>query len=156
MTDRIDYASRLIAAQPPLVYGAFATPEAYLSWLPPQGMSGQIRDWQFRDGGGYWMTLTYADAAGSPGKTADDADEVEVVFQRLIPDQRIEQLVRFRSEDEAYAGTMRMTWLFEAQAGGTHISVTCEDVPRGISPEDHQVGLASSLANLAAYVEDRA
>lgn len=156
MAERVDYASRLIAAPPAVVYAAFTTPEAYLAWLPPEGMSGQVRDWQFRDGGGYWMKLTYADASGAPGKTAADADELRVTFLRLVPDQRIEQQVQFESEDEAYTGLMRMIWLFEAQAAGTHVSVTCRDVPPGILPEDHQAGLASSLANLASYVEDRA
>lgn len=33
------------------------------------------------------------------------------------------------------------------------VTVTAEQVPVGVSPEDHAKGLASSLANLAAYVE---
>jgi len=31
--------------------------------------------------------------------------------------------------------------------------IVAEDVPDGISAEDHAAGLASSLTNLAAYVE---
>jgi hypothetical protein len=33
------------------------------------------------------------------------------------------------------------------------VDIRADDVPAGISAEDHAVGLASSLANLAAYVE---
>jgi len=32
-------------------------------------------------------------------------------------------------------------------------AAVCEQVPYGIGAEDHQVGLASTLANLAAHVE---
>jgi len=36
--------------------------------------------------------------------------------------------------------------------GGSDVSITAEDVPAGISAEDHAAGLASSLANLAAHL----
>ena len=36
---------------------------------------------------------------------------------------------------------------------GTRVVITADDVPNGISAEDHATGLASSLANLARHVE---
>jgi hypothetical protein len=36
---------------------------------------------------------------------------------------------------------------------GTRVDITADDVPFGISAEDHAAGLASSLANLAGYLE---
>jgi hypothetical protein len=33
------------------------------------------------------------------------------------------------------------------------VEIRADDVPDGISAEDHAAGLASSLANLAAYLE---
>ena len=36
---------------------------------------------------------------------------------------------------------------------GTRVDIVAEDVPDGISAEDHAAGLASSLTNLAAHVE---
>ena len=36
---------------------------------------------------------------------------------------------------------------------GTEVRITAEDVPDGISAEDHAEGLSSSLFNLAAYLE---
>ena len=36
---------------------------------------------------------------------------------------------------------------------GTRVNIVAEDVPDGISAEDHAAGLASSLAKLAAYLE---
>ena len=63
------------------------------------------------------------------------------------------QAVDFESDDPALAGTMTMTWSVSDVEGGTLVDVRADDVPTGISAEDHAAGLASSLANLAAYVE---
>jgi hypothetical protein len=52
-----------------------------------------------------------------------------------------------------YAGTMTMTWAVTPVSAGTLADIVAEDVPDGISAEDHAAGLSSSLANLAAYVE---
>lgn len=40
-----------------------------------------------------------------------------------------------------------------AAEGGTEVFVKADDVPQGISASDHEAGIASSLANLAAYVK---
>lgn len=50
---------------------------------------------------------------------------------------------------------MTMTWTLEPEAGGTMVTVTAEDVPTGVRAEDHEAGLASSLANLAGPVEEK-
>ena len=63
------------------------------------------------------------------------------------------QAVDFVSDDPANAGTMTMTWEVAAAGAGTRVDIVAEDVPDGISAEDHAAGLASSLAKLAAYVE---
>ena len=47
---------------------------------------------------------------------------------------------------------MTMTWEIGAVDAGSHVEFRAEDVPQGISAEDHQAGLTSSLENLAAYV----
>ena len=59
----------------------------------------------------------------------------------------------FAAEDPAYAGTMTMTWNLTATGGGTEVTVTATDVPAGIDRATHEAGIASSLANLADYVE---
>ena len=63
------------------------------------------------------------------------------------------QAVDFVSDDPAYAGAMIMTWEVTAADAGTRVNIVAEDVPDGISAEDHAAGLASSLTNLAAYLE---
>lgn len=156
MSKRIDTGSRLIRAPASRVYRAFATARAMESWLPPEGMTGTMLAFAFREGGAYRMRLTYNEPQHTPGKTSKDADEVEGRFVKLMPDERIEQAVAFESDDPAFAGEMRMTWTFESGKGGTLVTVRCEDVPEGIRPEDHQAGLTSTLNNLAAFVEKHA
>jgi hypothetical protein len=100
------------------------------------------------------MRLTYVRAQGR-GKTAHDADVVDVRLTRLEHGRRIEQEVTFDSEDTAFSGTMRMIWTFRPDAAGTLVRIRAENVPHGIRPEDHEAGLTSSLANLAGFVEGR-
>jgi hypothetical protein len=38
---------------------------------------------------------------------------------------------------------------------GTEIAMTCENIPRGISPEDNAMGCRSSLQNLASRLEPK-
>lgn len=129
-------------------------PQALISWLPPEGMTGRIDEFEPRVGGTYRMVLTYQQPSPSAqGKTTEQSDAVEGRFVELVQDRLIAQVVQFQSDDAAFAGDMKITWTFTPVAGGTEVSVRCENVPPGISPEDHAAGLASSLENLAAYCE---
>jgi uncharacterized protein YndB with AHSA1/START domain len=151
--ERVDRAERVVAAPPAAVYRAMTDPESLEAWLPPEGMSGRIERFEPWSGGGFRMVLTYLDLRGGHGKTTDSTDVTEVGFAELVPDERIVQRVEFTSEDPDFSGTMTMTWRFAAVPEGTRVSVAATGVPSGISPEDHAVGLTSSLANLAARVE---
>jgi uncharacterized protein YndB with AHSA1/START domain len=146
---RTDTASRVIPASPERVYDAFVDPEALVAWLPPEGMSGRFERFDLRPGGSYRMVLTYSDASGSPGKATAGADVVEARFVDVVPGVRVVQAVDFVSHDPAFAGTMTMTWEVTAVDGGTRVDITADDVPDGISAEDHAEGIASSLTNLA-------
>jgi uncharacterized protein YndB with AHSA1/START domain len=150
---RTDRASRVIAAPPERVWAALVDPEALRAWLPPGGMIGRFERFDARPGGSYRMVLTYSDASSAPGKATVDSDIVEVRFVDIVPGERVVQAVDFVSDDPAYAGTMIMTWEVTAADAVTRVNIVAEDVPDGISTEDHAAGLASSLTNLAAYVE---
>jgi len=102
------------------------------------------------------MVLTYADASTGPGKSTADSDVVEAHYVDIVPGVRVVQEVTFVADAPDLAGTMTMTWEVAATDDGTRMDVRAEQVPAGISAEDHAAGLASSLANLAAYVEQYA
>ena len=150
---RMDRGSRVMAAPPGRVWAALVDPEALLAWLPPGGMTARFERFDARPGGSYRMVLTYADPSGAPGKATADSDVVEARFVDIVPGKRVVQAVDFVSDDPAYAGTMTMTWEIANAEGGTRVDIMAADVPDGISAEDHAAGLASSLTNLAAYVE---
>ena len=150
---RTDSATRFIAASADVIYRAFVDPKTWPQWLPPDGMTGQIYEFDARPGGTYKMALTYRGDHPSAGKTSDDTDVVEGRFAELIPNHRVVQIVTFQSDDPAFAGEMRMTWSLSPAAGGTDVSIIAENVPIGISKADHDVGLRSTLENLARFVE---
>lgn len=108
---------------------------------------------RFSEGGSYRMRLAYKAPQHAPGKTSEDADEVEVRFVKLVPYERIEQAVTFESDDPLFSGEMRISWILEPVDDGTRVTVRCEDVPAGISAEDYQAGLTSTLSNLASFAE---
>lgn len=150
---RTDTASRIVEAPPSAVYRAMVDPAALAAWLPPKGMHASIEVFDPREGGIYRVTLRYDERAPNVhGKTSDDSDVVKGRFVELVPDERIVQAVTFESDDPAFAGEMTMRWLLDPVPEGTRVSIVCEDVPSGISAEDHQTGLGSTLDNLAAYL----
>ncbi|UNT00418.1 SRPBCC family protein [Streptomyces tubbatahanensis] len=150
---RTDRASRVMRAPVGHVWAALVDPDALTAWLPPAGMVGRFERFDARPGGSYRMVLTYTDASGAPGKATADSDVVEARFVDIVPGRRVVQAVDFVSDDPAHAGTMTMTWEVTAVDAGTRVDVVAQDVPDGVSAEDHAAGLASSLSNLAAYAE---
>jgi uncharacterized protein YndB with AHSA1/START domain len=152
---RVDRSSRVVPTTPDRVYSALVDPAALVQWLPPAGMVARFDRYDARPGGGYRMVLTFAEDHPSAGKATADSDVVEARFVELVPGVRVVQAVQFESEDPAYAGTMTMTWSLEPVGSDTRVEIRAEDVPPGISAEDHAAGLQSSLRNLAAHLSPR-
>jgi uncharacterized protein YndB with AHSA1/START domain len=149
--NRTDTASRIIDAAPAAIYGAFADARAVAAWLPPAHMSARVLEYDFREGGRYRIELRYDDPAVN-GKTTSQTDMSVGRFVALEAGKRIVQSVEFESAEAAFAGEMRMTWSFEPVPAGTRVTVTAENVPPGITPEDHNAGMSSSLDNLARHL----
>lgn len=146
--NRTETASRVIMAEPQTIYQAFLNPKSLVSWLPPKGMSGHIDNFDPREGGTYNMTLTYEEDQPSSGKLRKT-----LMYTKLVPDKRIVQLVIFDSESPDFTGEMIQKWLLESITEGTRVTIVCENVPKGIRKEDHDLGLKSTLENLAIFVE---
>ena len=146
--------SRIIHAPRKAIYEAFLDRDAVAAWLPPDGMTGEVHTFNAHEGGTFRMSLTYLDPEHSPGgKTSDDRDTVQGRFVKVVPCERIVQIVVFESEDPAFAGEMTITWTLAEAGAGTEVSVLCENIPAGVRPEDNEAGSRSSLQKLAAYVE---
>jgi uncharacterized protein YndB with AHSA1/START domain len=150
---RTDRASRLIDAPAARVFHALVDRDALETWLPPAGMTATFERFDPTPGGSYRLVLTYADPTAAGGKSSADSDVVEARYVDIVADDRVVQAVDFVSDDPAFAGTMTMTWAVRPVDGGTRVEITADDVPDGISAEDHAAGMSSSLDNLAGYLE---
>ena len=151
MDRRTDRAALEISATPAELYAAFADGTTLMTWLPPGNMTGRALAYDFREHGHYRIALTYADGDGGTGKSGDRTDISHGRFLVLERDRRIVQSVEFESQDSALAGEMIMTWSFAPTPQGTMVTITAENVPPGISADDHTQGLRASLDNLARH-----
>lgn len=135
------------------VFGALVDRAALETWLPPGDMTGRFETFDPRPGGSYRLVLTYANPAESQPKSSEDSDVVDVRYLEIVPDDRVVQAVDFVSDVPEFAGTMTMTWSVREEDDGTYVEIVAEDVPGGISADDHAAALGSSLDNLAKFVE---
>jgi uncharacterized protein YndB with AHSA1/START domain len=143
-------ASRHIEAPPDRIYEAYVEPENLRQWLAPKGARCEIRHFEPWEGGRFEFVLTFG---ADIGKSSVRSDVVTGRFERLSPDRRIVQTVEFVSDRLEFAGTMRMSWSMSVSSLGTLVKVVAEDVPSGIDRADHELGMASTLENLARFVE---
>lgn len=152
---RIDRASQWMKAPAGSVYGALTTRDAVQAWLAPAGARAVVHEFEPRPGGRIRVTLIF-ETLGATGarKSSKNTDVVEGDFLELSPDEMVRQRFTFVSDDPAFAGAMVMTWRLTPRNEGTDVEVRAEGVPRGISPDDHEQGMRSSLANLAKFVEN--
>ena len=150
---RTHSGSRFIKASAEKVYRAMIDPAAMARWRAPAGMTMTIDEWEPRDGGVFRLILEYEGDPPRPGKSTERADIVHGRFVEIVQFRRIVELVEFDTEDPAFKGAMMVTTTLTPVAGGTEVSIRCDDVPEGISEADHKAGMASTLENLARYVE---
>lgn len=62
--------------------------------------------------------------------------------------------VQFVSDDPTLAGTMLMRWVLQPQGDGQIlIRIEACEVPVGVAPEDHALGLAQSLETPSAWCD---
>lgn len=153
MSLRSHSAARFIAAPLRQIFQTLLDPDAVAVWQPPAGMTAQIFQFEPRPGGAIHMALIYAGDHPVPGKISEHADVVRGRFVEIVPNVRVVQQVEFESDDPAFAEAMTVTTGLEAAQGGTKVTIRCENVPAGVSENDHIEGIASTLKNLAAYVE---
>jgi uncharacterized protein YndB with AHSA1/START domain len=147
---RTHRASRKIAAPPDVLYAALLDPEALETWLAPPGARLHVEKLDARPGGAFRFVLTF-DA--HKGKTSANTDVIAGHFVTLTPGELVLSEGDFTTDDPAFEGAMRTGWHFHPVPGGTRVEVVAENVPPGISADDHQAGFAASLANLARYAE---
>jgi uncharacterized protein YndB with AHSA1/START domain len=145
--------SRVIDAPQEALYRAFLDRDAFVAWLPPGSMRGVVHAFDGREGGSFTMSLVYPESDGSSqGKTSQSTDTFQGRFVKLVPSERIVWSIEFESADPSFAGEMTVSTTLAPEGRGTKVTIICENIPRGIRPEDNEAGCRSSLEKLASFV----
>lgn len=148
---RIDTTSRLIRATAPKIWDALTQQSALRQWKAPAGMHLEIFHYNARVDGTYRVALRY-DNPSTKGKSGENADIVNARFLEMEPNKKIVEAIRFESDDPSFAGEMMLTTELTSKKGGTRVTFIAENVPAGISHEDHIKGMEASLEQLSAVV----
>jgi uncharacterized protein YndB with AHSA1/START domain len=135
------------------VYSAFVDPKAIATWMVPTGMTSQVHAFEGREGGTFRISLRY-DAPTGVGKTTAHTDTFHGRFVKLVPNERVVEVVEFETADPALRGEMIITITLADADGGTEVLAVHDGLPRGLSRADNEAGWQSSLAKLAALVEN--
>jgi uncharacterized protein YndB with AHSA1/START domain len=141
----------LVRAPRSAVYRALLDPDAVARWRVPDGMTAEVHEWQPREGGRFRVSLTYV--GDETGKSGGRTDTYAGRFSRLVPDERVVEVLAFESDDPALRDEMTMTTTLREADGGTEVELVHEGVPEAVRPEDNVTGSRMALAKLAAYVE---
>ncbi|MCZ7570389.1 MAG: SRPBCC family protein [Ardenticatenaceae bacterium] len=135
-----------------VVYHALLDARAVATWMVPTGMTSHVHAFDPREGGVFRISLTY-DAPTGVGKTTAHTDTYHGRFVKLVPNERVVEVVEFETADPAVRGEMTITITLADADGGTEVLAVHDGLPPGLSTADNEAGWRSSLAKLAALVE---
>ncbi len=144
--------SRRVNAPRASVYRALLDARAIATWMVPTGMTSHVHAFEGREGGTFRISLTY-DAPTGVGKTTAHTDTFHGRFLKLVPNERVVEVVEFETTDPALRGEMTITITLADADGGTDVLAVHDGLPPGLSMADNEAGWQSSLAKLAALVE---
>jgi uncharacterized protein YndB with AHSA1/START domain len=134
------------------VYRALVDADAIAKWKVPDGMTSRVHEFDGREGGTFRISLTY-DTPAETGKTSEHTDTYHGRFIKLVPNEKVVEVVEFETEDPAMRGEMTITITLADADGGTELLAVHEGLPPGLSPADNETGWRMALAKLAALTE---
>jgi uncharacterized protein YndB with AHSA1/START domain len=134
------------------VYRALLDARAIAAWRVPAGMTSTVHEFDPREGGSFRISLTYDEPTGT-GKSTPRTDTYHGRFERLVPDERVVEVLEFETADPGLSGEMRMITTLADADGGTDVILVQEGVPGGVSAADNELGTRMALDKLAALVE---
>jgi uncharacterized protein YndB with AHSA1/START domain len=115
-------------------------------------MSSRVHAFDAREGGAFRISLTY-DAPSGSGKTTPHTDTYHGHSVKLVPNEKVIEVVEFETIDPAMRGEMTITTTLADADGGTGLLAVHEGLPPGLSPTDNETGWRMALEKLAALVE---
>jgi len=134
---------RVLATKPEKVYRAFTEADALAKWLPPNGFTCTVHQFEGKVGGTYKMSFRNFTTGGSHAFGGE--------FVELVPGERLRYTDRF--DDPNLPGQIEVTVVLKKVLVGTEINITQAGIPDAIPAEACYLGWQESLRNLAKLVE---
>jgi uncharacterized protein YndB with AHSA1/START domain len=122
--------SRQVNAPRERVYRALIDAKAIAAWRVPTGMTSHVHAFESREGGAFRISLAY-DAPTGTDKTTAHTDTYHGRFAKLVPNERVVEVLGFETEDPALRGEMTVTTTLADTDGGTEVTAVHEGLPRG-------------------------
>ncbi|MFL5322548.1 MAG: SRPBCC domain-containing protein [Myxococcaceae bacterium] len=145
---------RRIRAPRATIYRALLDSRAVAKWMVPTGMTSEVHQFEPREGGAFRISLTYV-AQTNEGKTSAHTDTYHGRFTRLVPDERVEEVVEFETANPGMQGEMTIRYELHDANGATDLFAVHDGLPPALAPMDNELGWRISLEKLAALVEVR-
>lgn len=134
---------RVLATSPEKVYRAFLEADAMAKWLPPNGFTCTVHQFEPKVGRTFKMSFR--------NFTTGHSHSFGGEFVELVPGERLRYTDRF--EDPNLPGLIEVTVILKKVSVGTEIDITQSGIPDVIPPEACYLGWQESLRNLAKLVE---
>jgi uncharacterized protein YndB with AHSA1/START domain len=134
---------RVLRAPPERIYRAFLDADAMTKWLPPNGFTAKVHQWEPQVGGTHKMSFTNF----STGKSQAFGG----TYLELLPYERLRYTDKF--DDPNLTGEMQTTVTLKQVFCGTELNIVQEGVPAIIPAEACYLGWQESLTLLAKLVE---
>ncbi|KKX33705.1 SRPBCC family protein [Rhizobium sp. LC145] len=134
---------RVLATSPEKVYRAFIEADALAKWLPPNGFTCTVHQFEGTEGGKFKMSFR--------NFTTGNSHSFGGEYLELVPGERVRYTDRF--DDPNLPGEMQVTVILKKVSVGTEIDITQAGVPDLIPAEACYLGWQESLRNLAKLVE---
>jgi uncharacterized protein YndB with AHSA1/START domain len=134
---------RVLHAPPARVYKAFLDAAALAKWLPPNGFTCTVHQFDATVGGSYRMSFS--------NFSTGSAHSFGGTYQELVEGERIRYTDRF--EDPSLPGEMDTTITFRKVSVGTDLEIVQSGIPDAIPVEMCYLGWQESLVLLGKLVE---
>jgi len=134
---------RVFNAPPERVYKAFLDADGMAKWLPPNGFTCKVHQFDGKVGGKFRMSFTNF----SNGQSHSFGGE----YLELKPNEKLRYTDKF--DDPNLPGTITVTVTLKKVSVGTEANIVQEGIPDAIPVEACYLGWQDSLANLRNLVE---
>jgi len=134
---------RVLATKPEKIYRAFVEADALAKWLPPNGFTCTVHQFDPKVGGIFKMSFRNFTTGASHSFGGE--------YLELVPHERLRYTDKF--DDPNLPGLLEVTVTLKEVSVGTELNIIQEGVPDVIPPEACYLGWQDSLRNLAQLVE---